>query len=75
MATYFAIKNYYFNSDITEDNPVPKLRLTSLFFYGVFLSCSPDTPPIEPTLISQTDSVLTQTSAETERFNKWLNEQ
>ena len=75
MATYFAIKNYYFNSDITEDNPVPKLRLTSLFFYGVFLSCSPDTPPIEPTLISQTDSVLTQTSAETERFNNWLNEQ
>ena len=39
------------------------------------MSCSPETPPIEPSLIPQTDSVLTETSAETERFNNWLDEQ
>ena len=39
------------------------------------MSCSPDTPPIETALIPQTDSVLTGTSAETERFNNWLDEQ
>ena len=75
MGTYFVIKNCYFNSDLTEDNPVRKQRLTSLFFYGVLVSCSPETPPIKPSVIPQTDSVLTAISAETERFNSWLDEQ
>ena len=52
-----------------------KMRLTSMFFYGVLISCSPDQPPSEPTLISETDSVSTETSDETERFNIWLDEQ
>ena len=52
-----------------------KVRLTSLFFYGVLLSCTPDRPPIEPPLDPQTGSVFPDTYDETERFNSWLDEQ
>ena len=73
--TYCVIKNYYFNSDTREDNPMPKLRLTIVFFYGALMSCSPDQPTVYLPLNPQTDTVVSDNSDETERFNSWLDSQ